>query len=281
MRDAVGAVQSILVLGGASELGVAIASALARPRQARVVLAGRHPEALAAAARQVAEAGASRVEVIAFDAEATDRHDIVIDQAVDKVGDLDVVVLAVGVLGDQAADEQGGPGAVRVAMVNYVGAMSAALASARRLREQGHGTLVVLSSVAGERVRRDNFIYGSSKAAIDGLAQGLGDALVGSGARVVIVRPGFVVGRMTAGMPKAPFATTPAAVASAVVSGLAAGREVIWVPGVLRVVSVAMRNLPRPLWRRVGALAARERSGGSRSTAAAADPARRPQRRID
>ena len=95
-------------------------------------------------------------------------------------GDLDVVVLAFGLLGDQAADEAGGDGAVRLAQTNYVGAVSVGLAVARLLRAQGHGTLVVLSSVAGERVRRANFIYGSSKAGLDGFAQGLGDALAGT-----------------------------------------------------------------------------------------------------
>ena len=83
--------------------------------------------------------------------------------------------------------------------VNFTGAVSASLAVAAQLRRQGHGRLVVLSSVAGERVRKANFVYGSSKAGLDGFAQGLGDSLVGTGARVLVVRPGFVHSAMTAG----------------------------------------------------------------------------------
>ena len=251
MKDALGAVQSVLVLGGSSEIGVAIAARLAPARHATVVLAGRHPAALAAAAVTVRAAGAGRVETIAFDAAHPDEHDEVLLEAVRRAGDLDVIVLAFGLLGDQAVDELGGGGAVTVATTNFVGGVSAGLAAARQLRRQGHGTLVVLSSVAGERVRRANFIYGATKAGLDGFAQGLGDALVGSGAEVIIVRPGFVRGRMTAGMAPAPMSTTPAAVAEATAGALAAGRAVVWVPAQLRPVFAVLRHLPRSIWRRL------------------------------
>jgi decaprenylphospho-beta-D-erythro-pentofuranosid-2-ulose 2-reductase len=251
MKDALGAVQSVLVLGGTSEIGVAIAAQLAAPRQATVVLAGRHPDALDGAAADVRAAGAGRVETLAFDATDTGSHEAFADKAWAVAGDIDVVVLAFGLLGDQAAAEAGGDEAVRVALTNYVGAVSIGLAVARRLRSQGHGTLVVLSSVAGERVRRANFVYGSTKAGLDGFAQGLGDSLAGSGAHVLIVRPGFVTGRMTAGMDAAPFATTPQAVAQATAAAIASGREIIWVPGALRFVFAGFRHLPRALWRRL------------------------------
>jgi decaprenylphospho-beta-D-erythro-pentofuranosid-2-ulose 2-reductase len=124
---------------------------------------------------------------------------------------------------------------------------------ARQFRRQGHGTLLVLSSVAGERARRANFVYGSSKAGLDSFSQGLGDALVGSGARVVVVRPGFVHTKMTAGMKAAPLSTTPEAVADAVVRGLEKGDEIIWAPAPLRFVMSAMRHLPRPVFRKIKA----------------------------
>lgn len=251
MRDALGSVQSVLVLGGASEIGVAVASALAAPRRAAVVLAGRDPAALDAAATTVRSAGAGRVETCPFDALDPAGHDAALDRAGELVGDFDVVVLAFGVLGDQARDEQGGSGAVTVAATNYVGVVSAGLAAARHLRAQGHGTIVLLSSVAGERVRKANFVYGSSKAGADGFALGLGDSLAGSGVRVVVVRPGFVVGRMTAGRKAAPLATTPEAVGAATAVAVARGRELVWVPGTLRWVFAALRHVPRPVWRRL------------------------------
>jgi decaprenylphospho-beta-D-erythro-pentofuranosid-2-ulose 2-reductase len=251
MRDALGAVGSVLILGGYSEIGLAIATRLAGPRHATVVLAGRDQAKLAEAARVVGDAGAGRVETLPFDAADTASHDSFVTSVSERVGDLDVVVIAFGLLGDQDADAAGGDGAVRLLQANYVGAVSVALPVARLLRRQGHGTLVVLSSVAGERVRKANYIYGSTKAALDGFAQGLGDSLDGSGARVLIVRPGFVKGRMTEGMDPAPLSTTPDAVADATVAALAAGKERVYVPGLLRFVFAAFRHLPRPLWRRL------------------------------
>lgn len=254
MRDALGAVQSVLVLGGTSEIGLAIAAELAGPRSATVVLAGRDAHQLKEAAAELEGRSAGRVETVPFDATDTARHDQVMAEAAALAGrDIDVVIVAFGLLGDQARDEVGGPGAVDVASTNYVGAVSAGLAAARLLKAQGHGAIVALSSVAGERVRRANFIYGSSKAGMDGFFQGLGDWLSGSGVHVLIVRPGFVRSRMTAGMEEAPMATTPAAVAAATVQALRSGRTVVWVPAQLRVVFAIFRHLPRPVWRRIPA----------------------------
>lgn len=241
MRDAVGTVQSVLVLGGGSDIGLAIARRLAGQRSARVVLAGRDTAAMTAA-----YPGA---EVLPFDADDTASHGAFADRAFAQ--DVDVVVLAVGVLGDQAKAEADPGAAVDVLRTNFLGCASIALHAANKLREQGHGTLVVLSSVAGERVRRSNFVYGASKAGLDGFAQGLGDSLVGSGASVLVVRPGFVESKMTAGMKKVPFSTTPDEVAGAVDKALRSGSELVWVPGVLRVVMSVLRHLPRQVFRRM------------------------------
>ncbi|HET6916045.1 MAG TPA: decaprenylphospho-beta-D-erythro-pentofuranosid-2-ulose 2-reductase [Acidimicrobiales bacterium] len=252
MKDALGTVQSVLILGGSSDIGVAIAKELCGPRKATVILAGRNEMSLEKAAHEVRSSGAGRVEVTHFDACDTAGHEGVVSQAAELAGgDLDVIVVAFGVLGDQEADEEGGDGAAVLASTNYTGTVTAGLAAARQLRSQGHGTLVFLSSVAGERVRRANFIYGSSKAGADGFAQGLGDALAGSGASVLIVRPGFVRTKMTEGRPDAPMSTTPEAVAEATARAIAAGKEIIWVPATLRLAFALFRHLPRVLWRRL------------------------------
>jgi decaprenylphospho-beta-D-erythro-pentofuranosid-2-ulose 2-reductase len=160
-------------------------------------------------------------------------------------------VLAVGVLGAQAGLDAETTEALEVMRVNFLGAGSLLLACLRRLREQGRGTLVVLSSVAGERTRASNAIYGAAKAGLDALAQGLGDAVAGSGARVLVVRPGFVFTRMTSGLEPAPMATTPDAVADATVRALAGTAHTVWVPGRLRLVFAVLRHLPRQLFRRL------------------------------
>lgn len=195
--------------------------------------------------------GVRMVHTVECDAADPESLPAVIDGVWDHHGDIDLVVVAFGVLGDQPTHENEPSSAIAVTTVNYTAAVVAGLATARRLRAQGHGTLVALSSVAGERVRRANFVYGSTKAGMDAFYQGLGDSLVGSGARVVIVRPGFVHTKMTRGMDPAPLATTPDAVAEVIVAAFAGRTEVVWAPPVLRPAMAAMRHLPRALWRKV------------------------------
>jgi decaprenylphospho-beta-D-erythro-pentofuranosid-2-ulose 2-reductase len=251
MRDALGSVQSALVLGGGSDIAQAIAHALVAQRTRRLVLAGRAPERLEPVAEDLRRAGAESVEVVAFDADATDAHAAFVEDVFDRHGDLDLVLLAFGVLGDQAEAEREPSAAVAVSHTNYVGAVSVLLPVAHRLKRQGHGTIVVLSSVAAERARRANFVYGASKAGLDAFCQGLGDSLHGSGVDVMVVRPGFVRTQMTEGLEPAPFATDADAVARAVLHGLRRRAHTVWAPPALRWVMAAMRQLPRPLFRRI------------------------------
>lgn len=244
MRDGFGRVQRVLLVGGASEIGCAVVAALPLVPGAAVVLAGRDRTRLEEA---ILPAGVTR-QVVILDVTDLDAHTPALDQAM-AGGDLDVAVVAVGVLGNQQAAEHDPDVAAAVLSTNFVGPAVLLLHLANRMRSQGHGSLVVLSSVAGRRPRRDNFIYGASKAGLDALSEGLGDALAGSGVHLLVVRPGFVRGRMTDGMTPAPFATSPVAVGAAVAAGLAAGKDTIHVPAVLGPVTAGLRLLPRPLWR--------------------------------
>lgn len=248
MDNALGEAQTIVLLGGSSDIGRAIVSELISPSTTTVVLAGRRPGDLSAG--ELARPGVD-VDAVAFDAAATDSHEAFVRDLVARHGDLDVVILAFGQLVEQAELDADPARAAAMVHVNYTGAVSVGLAVAAQFRRQGHGRLVVLSSVAGERVRKANFVYGSSKAALDGFGQGLGDALEGSGASVLVVRPGFVHTRMTRGMKPAPFATTPAAVARATASALRSDRRTIWVPATLRPVFSILRHLPGPIWRKL------------------------------
>jgi decaprenylphospho-beta-D-erythro-pentofuranosid-2-ulose 2-reductase len=251
MKDALGSVQSVLVLGGGSDIALATVRQLVARRATTVVLAARQPESLAETADELRAAGATSVEMVAFDARDTASHEALLDGVFERVGDVDLAILAFGVLGDQEEAEQDGRAAVDIAEVNYVGSVSVAVPIAQRMRRQGHGTIVALSSVAGERARRSNFVYGSSKAGMDAFFQGLGDSLVGSGVRVMIVRPGFVHTKMTDGMEAAPLSTTPEAVADAIVHGIARGKETVWVPSTLRYVMSVLRHVPRPVFRKL------------------------------
>jgi decaprenylphospho-beta-D-erythro-pentofuranosid-2-ulose 2-reductase len=255
MKDALGSVQSVLVLGGGSEIALATVRAFVARRATTVVLAARRPEELETEVKELRDlAGARRdvtIEAVPFDADALDSHDTFVDEVFDRFGDFDVVLVAFGVLGDQSQAERDAGAAVEIARVNYLDPVAVAVPVANRLRAQGHGTIVVLSSVAAERTRGSNFVYGSTKAGLDAFFQGLGDALVGTGASVMIVRPGFVHTKMTEGLDPAPLATTPEAVADAVVRGLERGSEIVWVPPALRFVMVALRHLPRPIFRKL------------------------------
>ena len=176
MKDALGSVQSVLVLGGGSDIALATVRELVQRRARTVVLAARDPGSLAAVADELRAAGATTVETVAFDAHDTASHDAFVADVFDRVGDIDLALLAFGVLGDQEEAEHDGRAAVDIAEVNYVGSVSVTVPIAQRMRTQGHGTIVALSSVAGERARRSNFVYGSSKAGMDAFFQGLGDS---------------------------------------------------------------------------------------------------------
>jgi len=249
MKDSLGAAQSLLVLGGSSDIAMATARKMTAARTKKIYLAGRPSQRLEDNAAELRTLGAT-VEVVAFDAAATEEHDKVLTQ-VFAAGDIDVVLMAFGVLGDQAEDEKDPARAAAVAHVNYTGAVSSGIVVAQALKKQGHGALVVLSSVAGERARKSNFIYGSSKAGLDAFAQGLGDSLQGTGVHVMVVRPGFVDTKMTHGLEKAPLSTTPEAVADAIISGLRRGAHTVWAPGAFRFVMSGLRHVPRPLFRKL------------------------------
>jgi len=256
VRNALGSVQSVVVLGGASDIGASITERLVRDGCRSVVLAGRSADRMAPVAERLQGAGA-KVAVTAWDAVDIGGHGDAVKAAWDALpegGDVDCVVMAAGVLGEQAHFEDDPTAAAEALTANYTGPVSTLLHVAQRLRQQGHGAIVVLSSVAGERARKSNFVYGSSKAGLDAFSQGLADSLVGSGVRVVVVRPGYVHTSMTEGKDPAPLATTPEAVADAVAGALASGgKEIVWVPNTFRYLMTVFRHLPRPVWRKVSA----------------------------
>jgi len=241
--------ETIVILGGRSEIGIAVARRLAEG--ATVVLAARRSADLAAEVQAVRDAGAAAVDTVEFDADDLPAQRGVLDDVARRHGPLDVVVVAFGILGDQARAERDAEHARAIVHTDYVAHVTVLTHLAEILRAQGSGTLVVFSSVAGARVRRANYVYGSAKAGLDGFASGLADALHGSGVRLLLVRPGFVIGRMTEGMAPAPFSSTPDAVADATVAALRAARAEVWVPRALRPIFAVARHAPRALWRRM------------------------------
>jgi decaprenylphospho-beta-D-erythro-pentofuranosid-2-ulose 2-reductase len=251
MNDAMGMPQTAVVVGGTSDIARAVLRALVARRLRRVVLLGRDEIGLASAAKELQALGATEVATMTLDVTDLSKVPVVVGEAAARLGQVDLVVVAAGILGDQAADEDNPEAVARVLTTNATGPAAVMASFAAVLRTQGHGRMIVLSSVAGVRVRRANYLYGASKAGLDAFAQGMAEALRGSGASLMIVRPGWVATSMTAGRDPAPFATTPDAVAADVVAGMERSAPVVWSPGPLRIVFAVMRLLPGALWRRL------------------------------
>jgi short-subunit dehydrogenase len=239
----------VVIFGGRSEIGIELARRLAPG--ATVVLAARRADQLTEQVAAVKAAGATAVHTKDFDADDLASHGPLVASIIAEHGPIGTAVLAFGILGDQGRAEADAAHAVAIVHTDYVAQVSLLTHLAAAMRTAGRGSLVVFSSVAGVRVRRANYVYGSAKAGLDGFAGGLADALAGSPVHLLLVRPGFVIGRMTRGMSPAPFSSTPEQVADAVVTALARGRSEVWVPAVLRPVFAGMRLLPRAVWRRL------------------------------
>jgi short-subunit dehydrogenase len=241
---------AVVLLGGRSEIGIETVIRMAPGRV--VVLAARRSDALTDEIARVRAAGAAEVHAVEFDADDTAAHGSLVDAIAADHGTIGVVVVAFGILGDQQRAEQDPAHAVGILHTDYLAQVSVLTVVANVLRSQGSGQIVVFSSIAGTRVRRANYVYGSAKAGLDGFASGLGDALHGSGVHLLLVRPGFVIGRMTEGMPPVPlFSSTPEQVATAVVEGLHAGAGRVWVPRSLQLAAAVMRLVPQGIWRRL------------------------------
>ncbi|WP_315145990.1 SDR family NAD(P)-dependent oxidoreductase [Corynebacterium variabile] len=237
----------IVLFGATSEIGGEIITRLASGND--LVLAARRPEALTELEDACRAAGASAVESIYFDAGDVDTQASVIDD-IESRGAVDTAIAAFGVLGDQELAERDGGEVARILHTDFTAQAVLLTELSGRMKARGHGDLVAFSSIAGARVRRPNYVYGSAKAGLDGFCQGMQDALRGTGVRLTVIRPGFVIGKMTEGMDPAPLSVNPDVVAEAVVKALKNGTPDVWVPRSLGVLATVMRLVPRFLWRR-------------------------------
>ena len=249
--DAVGNPQTVLLLGGTSEIGLAICQRYLRNSPARVILAalpddpGRED-----AVALMRSSGATAVTLVDFDAVDTASHPAVIDECFSS-GDVDVAIVAFGLLGDAEELWQDQTKAVPIAEINYTAAVSVGVLLGERMREQGFGQIIAMSSAAGERVRRSNFVYGSTKAGLDGFYLGLGEALRDYGVRVLVIRPGQVRTRMSAHVKEAPLTVDKEYVADLAVGAAAKGKELVWAPGAFRYVMMVLRHIPRSIFRKL------------------------------
>jgi decaprenylphospho-beta-D-erythro-pentofuranosid-2-ulose 2-reductase len=247
--DATGNPQTVLLLGGTSEIGLAIVREYLAKQPLQVVLGVQPGDELAAATvADLLAAGATEVTALDFDATAFDSHPGVIDAAW-RIADIDVAIVAFGLLGDAEELWQDQAKAVLAAQVNYTGAVSVGVLLGQKMKAQGYGQIIVMSSVAGELVRRTNFVYGSNKAGLDGFYRLLGEALAPFGPKVLVVRPGQVRTRMSAHVKDAPLTVDKEELATQVVDAARRGQKLIWVPSPFRFVMMALKHIPGPIFR--------------------------------
>lgn len=251
MINAVGNPQKLLLLGGSSEIGLAICAEYLAKHSAKVVLAGLAGDpGREAAIAEMRTAGASEIEWVDFDALDFASHPALIDAAWSG-GDIDVAIVAFGVMGEQEEVWQDQKKAVLEAQVNYTAAVSVGVLLGQKMKAQRYGRILAMSSAAGQRVRRSNFVYGSTKAGLDGFYLNLGEALAPFGPSVTVIRPGMVRTRMSAGIKEAPLTVDKGEVAKLAVEASNKKKPVIWTPPLFGLVMLILRLIPRPIFRKL------------------------------
>lgn len=241
--------KKVLVLGATSAIAQHVIRLLAA-RGASLFLAGRNPERLEAV-RQDATTRGARAESLALDLDDVSRHEALVEQAAAALGGLDGVVLAHGVLGDQAECERSYAAAAKVLTTNFLSAASLLTVVANRFEARRAGTIVVISSVAGDRGRQSNYVYGASKAALSAFLQGMRNRLFRSGVRVVTVKPGFVDTPMTAGVKKNALFASPERVARGILRAVDRGADEVYLPGFWRLIMLVIRSVPERIFKRL------------------------------
>jgi decaprenylphospho-beta-D-erythro-pentofuranosid-2-ulose 2-reductase len=252
VENAFGQPQNVVVLGGSSDIARAITKRLCAARTLTVILAGRNETLLHAAGDEAGEYGATRVDTVLFDAEQPQHAAATVRETFEKVaGPVDLVVIAVGLLGTQSSDEDDAAAVAQLITVNFTWPASALAEVRRLLVAQGSGRILVVSSIAAVRTRRSAYLYASAKAGLDRMCVGLAESLEGTGVKMQILRPGVVRTKMSRGLAEPPFTTGADEVAEIVVRALATDKVVIWSPPILRYVAFLIQHLPPGIWRRV------------------------------
>lgn len=251
MINAVGTPQKILLLGGTSEIGLAICENYLHRNPAEIILAVQ-PQApdVTQAIDKMKTAGATKVTTVEFDALKFTTHEKAINAAWQD-GEVDIAIVAFAIMGNQDEVWKDQKKAVLEAQINYTAAVSVGVLLGQKMQQQQGGQIIAMSSVAGEKIRKTNFLYGSTKAGLDGFYTGLGEALRNDNVHVLVVRPGQVRTRLSADVPEAPLTVDKEEAAQIIVQAAINKKRIVWVPALFRYVMIGLRHLPQVIFRKL------------------------------
>jgi short-subunit dehydrogenase len=240
----------VLILGATSAIAQETAKLLARDGD-RLFLVALETERLEFVARDLAIRSGQEVGRLSADLNDFAGHDAILDEATRALDGLDTLLVAYGVLGDEARSQVSYADADLVLRTNFLSAVSLLTRAAQRFEAQGKGTLVAITSVAGDRGRQSNYVYGASKAGLGVFMQGLRNRMFGRGVRVLTVKPGMVDTPMTAHMEKGLLFSQPETIARGIHRAIRRGKDVVYLPWFWRIVMGVIRTIPEPVFKRM------------------------------
>jgi decaprenylphospho-beta-D-erythro-pentofuranosid-2-ulose 2-reductase len=240
----------ILILGATSAIATAVARELLAP-DAQYFLVGRNTLKLDAVRKDLLTRGASGVATYVLDLDDTAAHEQMFSSALEFLGSIDLALIAHGVLGNQDEAQTNSSAAAAILHTNFISAVSLITWLANYFENAHRGTLAVISSVAGDRGRKSNYVYGASKGALNIFLDGVRNRIDRAGVQVLTIRPGFVSTPMTAHMPQGPLFASPAQVAEGIVKAIATRKDVVYVPGFWRPIMFIIRSVPGSLFKKL------------------------------
>jgi decaprenylphospho-beta-D-erythro-pentofuranosid-2-ulose 2-reductase len=238
----------ILILGATSAIAMAVMRQLVTP-SVHFFLVARSKEKLTAVAQDLLVRGASRVDMLVTDLDDTQQHSQMLNVVISQLGSIDLALLAHGVLGDQAAAEKDYFAAEPILVTNFLSPVSLLTWLANYCVSQGRGTLAVISSVAGDRGRKSNYVYGASKAGLDAFLSGLRNRCDRAGVQVLTIKPGFVATPMTAHIQKNRLFVSPGRIAADILRAVRKRKDVVYVPWFWRPIMASIKAVPERIFK--------------------------------
>ncbi|MGB8346030.1 MAG: SDR family oxidoreductase [Ktedonobacteraceae bacterium] len=240
----------LLIIGATSAIAQEAAKCFAADG-AELFLVGRSAQKLQAVANDLTVRGAKRVETFVIDLDDFERHAAMLDAAIAAFDGIDAALLAYGTLGDQRKCELSVAETMREFTTNCSSVIALLTLLANYFEGQRRGCIAAITSVAGDRGRRSNYVYGAAKGAVSLFLQGLRGRLSSAGVSVLTIKPGLVDTPMTAGIKKGPIFASARAVGQGVYQAMQARKEVVYVPRYWRLIMLVVRSIPERAFKRV------------------------------